>query len=276
MSGLSVEYVLRAAKSAAQARGLCEENDVEYVEFPAGYKEPGYSGNPVFGNWNPRNGDFKDTRAVMPRLGKILEEMGFETEWCDEWATCGECYGAVRTSPDCYSWEASYYMGDGWIICRECIEGNTARQEEIIQEQEDNTRGCVPSWIDLEEHGYVKQNDRRMQTGFHRGMNDDPTKIAEQLRAAGCKRLAFQVDGVSQFYSEWSWWLHESELHRIRAENINTRGFSPSAALEATLKKVPAMAQVPGAVVCHSLDLEKEEVHTRIISAQQFIEGGIK
>jgi hypothetical protein len=88
-------------------------SEVENMGFASHYAEPGY-GQPrrgvVFANWNrlPRN------------IDAILERMGFAVEWSDEWSTCDDCNGAVRTEPDGYDWKPSYRIVDDALVCSGC------------------------------------------------------------------------------------------------------------------------------------------------------------
>jgi hypothetical protein len=39
----------------------------------------------------------------------------------DEYSVCEHCNKAFRTSPDSYSWVANYWVGDGFILCEDCV-----------------------------------------------------------------------------------------------------------------------------------------------------------
>jgi hypothetical protein len=88
-------------------RQRAAESEIENLMWANGYAEPGYTDPEkgiVFANWN-----------YFPReLPDILERGGYEIEWSDEWATCGDCGRAVRTSPNSYGWEAYF------VILNEC------------------------------------------------------------------------------------------------------------------------------------------------------------
>ncbi|MBU6231796.1 hypothetical protein KGP36_03940 [Patescibacteria group bacterium] len=87
--------------------------EVDNLGFAPGYAEPGYAKpkrGVLFANWN-----------VFPdKLQGILERMGYECEWSDEWALCDECEKAVRTEPSGYFWEPAFKEKEGSIVCREC------------------------------------------------------------------------------------------------------------------------------------------------------------
>lgn len=45
----------------------------------------------------------------------------------DGYSTCGSCYGAIQTEPDCFSWTPDYVVGDGDIYCGCCSRMDNAQ-----------------------------------------------------------------------------------------------------------------------------------------------------
>jgi len=102
------------------------------------YAEPGYKRKRnqraiLFANWNTnRKRDYPTSiirTAILPAFPKIEEqeilnciERHYAIEWSDEWAICFDCGKAIRTSPDSYSWKRSFYLGDGEVLCLNCID----------------------------------------------------------------------------------------------------------------------------------------------------------
>lgn len=90
----------------------------------SGYAEPGYddpdSGLIATGNWNPTWRGLEPDDQTMPRVARLLEKLGIELEWCDEWTFCTKCHKLVRTEANSYDWTPSYYELDGEIVCEEC------------------------------------------------------------------------------------------------------------------------------------------------------------
>lgn len=188
-----------------------------------GYAEPGYktpeSGIIATGNWNNItkyvNGQHITLNDYPSRIGRLFERLGVEIEWSDEWTECSNCYKLIRTSADSYSWQPSYVMGDGEIECSECI---AEHAEEHLKELEGRTSTCnTISGIDPEDHGYVKYNEDSYENGFY-GVNDDPKKIAAELRGKGIERFLFQLDENQQFCSRFSVYIHKSEAHLLKAK----------------------------------------------------------
>jgi hypothetical protein len=170
------------------------------------YAEPGYGRNTpagiIFGNWNPvcewnAPAEVK-RRDPVNRLARILEKLGFELEWEDEWTTCGNCGKAVRTQPDSYSWTPSYVIYDECeLICSECVSW-----PDYLESIEDKPRKCCPPDCDPTEFGYVKFNGT-FENGWHPGQNDDPRKILEAMHADGMKRVVFRHSASGQFDVEF-------------------------------------------------------------------------
>lgn len=170
---------LRAAESEIDNMGYARE----YAEL--GYSQP--ERGILFANWN-----------VFPRgLDTILERMGYSVEWSDEWHTCEGCNKAIRCSPDCYDWQASYVMQNDSIVCRECCD----KAEYLREVCEDNQRAACPEWIDPAEHGYkLLSEPNEFKSGFHPGMNDNPDAILAELHKQGHTRVVFRHSEQSQFY----------------------------------------------------------------------------
>jgi hypothetical protein len=204
----TAKQVIRNAMDA----GLIED----YAEA---YAEPGYSIGPgknciLFANWNPKSFDRNAPKneRVMTRLAKVAERAGCEVEWSDEWSTCDECCGAIRLSPDCYTWKPSYEMGDGYIVCHECID-----PADYLERLEGDPRRACTLNIDPADHGYVVVK-QRMESGFHPGQNADPNVVARDLKEKGVERFLFTIDATGQFDIEFSVWVHESEVELCKPQ----------------------------------------------------------
>jgi hypothetical protein len=162
------------------------------------YAEPGYT-NPakgiLFGDWNYFSND----------VHRLLEQYGYELEWEDEWSTCSDCGKALRTSPDSYGWQPSYFiMHECELLCKDCCP-----MEEYLEGLEDNPRQALNDHIDPSDYGYVKL-EGDFENGFY-GRSDNPTAIYKRLHDAGHKRLLFNIDGVGQFDTTFSIWEKVTE-----------------------------------------------------------------
>jgi hypothetical protein len=107
------------------------KNRLENVQWYPGYCEPNEPepGNGiVLSNWN--NVDEYDKEAGkrfvlddgMKYASKLFEKLGYCVEWEDEWSSCSDCGNIVRTSPDSYAWKPYFEIGDGELVCRNCVE----------------------------------------------------------------------------------------------------------------------------------------------------------
>jgi hypothetical protein len=188
---MTPEYILRKGiTEKPHCSELPAERRLSHIEnlgWAPGYAEPGYSDPKkaiLFFNWN----------EVGRRTADLLEQYGFEVEWEDEWTTCGGCGKALRTSPDSYSWQPSYFEFNGELTCIECTDIPA-----YLETLENNPKRAVNDHIDPADYGYVKL-EGDFESGWHPGQNDDPKEIFKRLRAAGHKRLLFNIDHVSQFY----------------------------------------------------------------------------
>ena len=185
--------------------------------YHEGYAEPGYE-NPeggviAVGNWNnitrydKEQGKYVVEDDTPSRVARLLERIGVDLQWSDEWDTCDECGKLVRTQPDSYGWTKSYVIqNDCEIICLKCID--PVEHLEAL-EGEDNRANTIDH-IKPEEHGYKKVNGT-FESGLHSGQTDDPQEIASVLREKGVKRFLFNVDSVGQFDVHFDLYVHESE-----------------------------------------------------------------
>jgi hypothetical protein len=90
------------------------EAEIDNLGYAPVYAEPGYT--------QPRAGVLMADWNVFPSdIADVLEDLGYAVEWSDEWITCEDCGGAVRTQPDSYSWTPAYQIVDGAVLCRACV-----------------------------------------------------------------------------------------------------------------------------------------------------------
>lgn len=224
-----------------------------------GYAEPGYddpkSGLIATGNWNPSqrlervwpvdtpdwlkfsNQEGKDKLQrvedyTMSRIGVILGKLGTVLEWEDEWCACSECNKLVRTEPDSYSWTRSYWLQDGiGLYCQDCVKDDP---EDYLEYLEGNSNAANTLDLNLEEQGYQKI-DEEYENGLYGGQCDNPHKIAESLGKLGINRFIFDIDGVNQFDTSFSVWVHKSEYHKFDPDKIESKGPDPAHAMRDAL-----------------------------------------
>lgn len=251
----------------------------------SGYAESGYSDPPsgviATGNWNSvtkwneAEHSLDTVDETLPRVAKILEQIGVELEWCDEWITCEECYKLVRTNPDSYGWTRSYWQDDYMILCCDCVKADPSAYLESL---EGNPRSADTIGIDLEENGYIcLQSD--FENGFHAGQDADPKVIAKSLKEIGIKRFIFTIDSVGQFDMEFSVWIAKDELDSLTPEKLAEwarlpkDGPSVSDGLRRALQSVSNQPHAGDGIQVTKLDVSTGTSETRIVSPQDFIDG---
>ena len=216
-----------AARMAEKERlekghGYSVENAICNISLHDNYSEPGYSGELIaLGDWNAVDiyDETTQTRKTVSDLPKrvcnILERLGFECEWNEEWTACCDCNGLVRTQGDSYSWTASFQLTDDGAVCCECLK---ADPESYLSSLEGNSdKANTIDEIDPCDHGYVKVNEDSYAAGWYK-RNDSPKKIAKELESKGVSRYLFGIDSCGQFETEFSVFVHESEESLLRAD----------------------------------------------------------
>lgn len=224
---------------------------LESITSATTYSEPGYSDPKsliLFGDWNttipPRLEKHWDSPVhrfsrdhnIMTRVCKLLEKLGCELEWEDEWAICSVCEGAVRTSPDSYGWRKSYYGDAEDLICKECTLKDPANYLCWLQ---NNPKRADTFDLPLKDLGYVQVADR-LEHGFHHGQDADPQVITKHLRKCGVTKFLFSLDSVGQFDMDFSVWVHQDEEEKIPKIRLdlsdNTDGPSVSEGMKRALQ----------------------------------------
>lgn len=126
----------------------------------------------------------------------------------DEYTTCDDCGRVVRTSPDSYHWQPSFYVGDGYVVCEKCFNSNENYQEDYLQDKINDPKNAINGLIseeDLEELGFERINSDSFESGWHEGQNDNPSVIFDEVKDR-YEEIVFMIDSVSQFDLRFSVW----------------------------------------------------------------------
>jgi len=286
---LNVKRVHRIIEAAINSATTTEgQSRIESIRVCSeGYAEPGYSdpesGLIAFGNWNEiSRWDAAKNESITiddtpSRVAALLEKLGVELEWSDEWAFCDQCNKAVRTSPDSYCWKRSYWQDDsGSVTCCDCIAEDPS---DYLESLEGNTRNCITLYIDLAEHGYVMLEDG-FENGFHYGQDADPKLIGKALREQGIERFLFHLDHTGQFDLAFSVWVYADEIIKLSHEawNVATKdGPSVSDGLQRALQDASLkMSKLPdGSTKVATCDVSLGTATVRAVTSQDFIDGKI-
>ena len=173
-------------------------SEKHHIDFCSEYAEPGYHNEGgegiLFSNWN----DFDDM------VVNVLEQLGYNCEWYDEWIIDYDSDVCYRTSPTSYDWKPSYVMfDDGSIFGSHNLKDEDLRLE-YIESLINNPEKCNTfgaSKLQLGYHGFEKVNRDSFESGWHDGMNDDPKAILEELQAKDPdSEFIFDLSETSQFY----------------------------------------------------------------------------
>ena len=271
--------IIKAGKSVATKEGQWRLEEIEI--HTNGYSEPGYddlSGLIASGNWNSITKWVEGSETILDdtpaRVATLLERMGVDLIWSDEYDSCVKCGKVFRTSPDSYGWTRSYVDTEDGRYCHECVSEDP---ESFLEDFENNPR---KAWtlgyeIPLEDNGYVKVNEEEYCNGLHHGQTDNPEKIAIALRSQSIERFIFAIDSIGQFDMDFSVYVHESEVNKLNREeldNADIAGPDPEEMFKKAMKS-PGMKRSSGGIVYNKIDLSDGSVESRVLSPQEFIEG---
>lgn len=124
----------------------------------------------------------------------------------DEYAVCECCNKAFRTSPDSYSWTQNYWLGDGFVICEDCVREEYA--EGYLESLQNNpkTANTILSDSEMENAGYEKVNADSYESGWY-GRCEDPEEILEkEMENNPDYDYIFSICGSGQFHTEFDLW----------------------------------------------------------------------
>lgn len=275
----SAHQIITQAIHTAIARDYPEAVRVrlEDTSFASRYSEPGYidpENGIVFGNWNSPVRETSRPGRFFASVVKQLESAGVELQWSDEWTTCADCQGALRTSPDCYGWQPAYIKTDDGEVCRDCA---AKHPEDTLELFIGNPDKALSIKLDLPALGFVRVQS--FEHGMHPGQDASPQVIAATLGKLGVSRFVFTLDSTGQFDIEFSLWVDKSEASRFRELSASeSEGESVSGRLKRGLMlaskqaaELRAMADKTGSIVYSNID--GENTTTRLVSPDQLING---
>lgn len=170
------------------------ENIIEFTALD--YTEPGYvleenQQSILFADWN----------SVDMKLIDALEKH-FAIEWSDEWLICDNCYNAVRSAGNSYSWLPSFYISpDGSVTCVDCID-----PEHYIESIENNYSQCNTILTDdqLIALDYIEiEDDHEYGMYKHQQFEEKPESIYNRLKGK-YKSIVFSLTAKGQFDLNYS------------------------------------------------------------------------
>lgn len=208
--------VAKRVNAVMSAFGMPEPDYDVVHEIYYGVVEPGYGYDDdtvlVVGNWNEKRSGTPWEKFHPVRLENALETTGAEIDWYDEWTRCEECYRAVRTQPNSYSWTPSYIWTEYGPVCVECVLGNLESYLDLFI---NNPENAFPFDVSLRDYGFEQwepRNPHTYETGWHPHQDDDPKKILPEIQddfPDDDIEVVFLIDGVGQFDMRWSAWFRK-------------------------------------------------------------------
>ena len=146
--------------------------------------------------------DIRDREYFITWLDYLTDGMwGFS----DEYSVCEHCNKAFRTSPDSYSWVANYWVGDGFILCEDCVRKDYSDEYLESLENNPNTANTILSDDEIEKAGY-KKVVADCENGWY-GRRDNPEKMLEREKQNNKDgRYLFSISGKGQFHTDFDMW----------------------------------------------------------------------
>lgn len=162
-----------------------------------GYTKEGAKGY-ILGNWN----------NLPTGFFEWLEGQDYIPLWEDEWTTCSECGGLVRTQADCWFWKPFFITREGELLCGKCLAGILPSYLESLEGKPAQALH-INMKLDPTEYGYVKVNNESFVAGLHPGWNVSPATMSQKLKDAGVTRFLWCISDVEQFGAYFDLYIHK-------------------------------------------------------------------
>lgn len=135
---------------------------------------------------------------------------------------------------------------------------------------------CLTLDIDLKAIDYVLVQDD-FEYGLYGGQSADPALIANAVTEQGVERFLFKLDATRQFDTEFSLWVHKSELSKLDLDQFaaaKTDGIDPAANLRTALADASRkMNAIDGQIKVAHCNLSTGKATVRIVTPQEFVDG---
>lgn len=140
----------------------------------------------------------------LPEMSRMSDYI--ELVFSDEYTFCSDCNKVIRTSPTSYGWTPDFWIGDGFIQCKECAKNDP---DNYIEYLINNTKAAntLLTHEELTKKGFIKLSEE-YQNGFHEGMNDNPTEIYNRLKNQ-YSEIIFNISDVGQFHTTFEVYVRE-------------------------------------------------------------------
>lgn len=166
-----------------------------------------------------------DWNNIPDKFTTILEDMGVEVWWSDQYGRCEHCSNLIDLQPSCYGWEAPAIIGEWGYVCQTCVEliDDEYELNDVFDEHiYEYNKGigyqakAVPSWAIylFEKFGWQcwsEDNEdlcHRYESGWFPGQNDDPEKVFKEIMEIDNDlRVVFAINSIGQFDVRWNVWI---------------------------------------------------------------------
>lgn len=210
----AVSLVMTWAKTNAVLRR--EQEFLESIDW--NYQESHETTGEIhaLANWNAlveRNattGHYMEVSDVPRKLQKLLEAIGVDVLWEDEWMTCSECGQLVGTNPQSAWWMPRYTIrNECEVCCLDCIKKDA---ESYLQEHEGHIPGPMHG-INPADHGYVKVMGDQESPFEFREPNFE--RMMKEYALGGVDRFIVQGTGHGQFQYNWAGFVHKTQIKKF-------------------------------------------------------------
>jgi hypothetical protein len=203
----------------------------------------------------------------------VYENFGDYFVFADEYDTCAECFGLIRTAPDSYGWRPDFVRDeDGMVYHVDCVSPEDVLEWTRAQAGAQPT--ALPDSFDPEEYG-LSEVPIEYQVGLYGGQRADPQAIVAALGDIPCW---FSVQ-TGQFDARFTVWVPEElaeEANNV-LENANTDlPYDPANVMRDALRQV-SHEHREGHVTVNTLGVDPDtgepRVETKFVSNDDFIKG---
>lgn len=153
-----------------------------------------------------KNTSFDNDFAELSEYSTECVDFCMDDNWgfSDEYSTCHDCNGVVKTSADSYSWTPKYWVSPyGGLYCLDCVD---------MEEYFDNLRNnpddanTLYSNSELEKAGYEKINDYYYENGWYGTTNNPKRILKEKLSQYPDGEFIFSICNQEQFRTCFDVW----------------------------------------------------------------------
>lgn len=147
----------------------------------------------------------------------VLDEY-MDWGFSDSYTTCEECGNVICTEPDSKHWVPDFWVGDGFILCGDCVRNNPREYLEYLTNNPEVANTILRDG-DLSGEGYIALDDE-YENGWY-GKVDDPHDILDRLLEEHPNgQFIFSITNQQQFGTWFKVWALEESLEENLEEGL--------------------------------------------------------